>query len=155
MSLLNTNSLWSFGNLYSWWKVHFLLNIIGRLSVSLCTMQEHPFIISNKCLIVHSRLRIGTNLLFPFTLPIYWWSFLPEFGYAMSDISINWHNDPTSSLHTSFLDVLAYCCLKQFVDWPSEKDSIPFRFSCWGFLARYSPLSQGSYTLLTFWKMMT
>ena len=55
MPLLNTNSLCFFKNLYNWRKVKILSKIAVKLSISLCTMPEHPFIISSKSLIVHSR----------------------------------------------------------------------------------------------------
>ena len=53
--LLNSSSLCFFKNLDSWRKVNFLSKIVVKSSVSLCTMPEHPFVISSKSLIVHSR----------------------------------------------------------------------------------------------------
>ena len=57
---------------------------------------------SRRSLIVHSRYRMGTNLLFPFSFPTYLWSFFPRLVYVMSGLSINSISDSVSSGLSSF-----------------------------------------------------
>ena len=104
MFLLNKNSLCYFKNLYSWRKVNFLSKIVGKSSVLLCAMPEHPFIISNKSLIAHCRYRIETNLLLP--------SFFPGFVYVISVLSKNSHHHSTSSSLRSFSGRPGFLLLK-------------------------------------------
>ena len=109
MFLLNKNSLCYFKNLYSWRKVNFLSKIVGKSSVLLCAMPEHPFIISNKSLIAHCRYRIETNLLLP--------SFFPGFVYVISVLSKNSHHHSTSSSLRSFSGRPGFLLLKMIRRW--------------------------------------